>query len=427
MPKRLTLASLLLAFGGSALAQATYLHCGQLIDCRSEAIKKEQTIIVEDGRIREIRAGYAEVPAEAQLIDLKRKTVLPGLFDMHVHIENESSRSSFTDRFRLNEADVALRAARYARLTLKAGFTTVRDMGGTGVNIALRDAIRDGIAEGPRIFTAEKAIGTTGGHADPTNGASRKLSGDPGPAEGVINGPDDARKAVRQRYKNGADCIKITATGGVLSVAKDGQGPQFTEEELVAIVETARDYNLHTAAHAHGAEGIRRAVLAGITTIEHGTLMTPEIMALMKERGTFYVPTISAGRFVAEKAQEPGYFPRIIVPKALEIGAQIQDTFAAAYRAGVPIAFGTDAGVSPHGDNGKEFVYMVEAGMKPYEAIYSATVVPASILGMSQDLGTLEAGKLADIIATDGNPLEDISNILKVVFVMKEGVVYRAE
>ena len=417
----------LLALSAGAHAQLTYLHCGTVIDCRSDAVQKQVTIIVENDRITEMRSGYAKAPAHARVIDLKNKTVLPGLTDMHVHVENESSRNSYADRFRMNEADVAFRSSLYARRTLLAGFTTVRDMGGSGVNVALRDAIRDGIIEGPRIFTAEKGIGTTGGHADPTNGVNRKLMGDPGPAEGVINGPEDARKAVRQRYKNGADCIKITATGGVLSVAKDGQGPQFTGEELTAIVETARDYNMHTAAHAHGAEGIRRAVLAGITTIEHGTLMTPEIMELMKERGTYYVPTISAGRFVAEKAKEPGYFPRIIVPKAMEIGAQIQETFGAAYRAGVRIAFGTDAGVSPHGDNGKEFIYMVEAGMPPMEAIRSATVTPATILGMSQDLGTLEAGKLADIIATDGNPLEDINHILKVVFVMKEGKVYKAE
>jgi imidazolonepropionase-like amidohydrolase len=249
--------------------------------------------------------------------------------------------------------------------------------------------------------------------------------GDPGPKEGVINSPEEARQAVRQRYKDGSDLIKITATGGVLSIAKDGSGPQFTDEELKAIIETAKDYGMHTAAHAHGAEGMKRAVLAGITTIEHGTKMTPEIMDLMKQKGTYYVPTISAGKFVGEKAKEPGYYHPLVVPKALEIGPQIQKTFAEAYKRGVKIAFGTDAGVYPHGENGKEFGYMVEVGMPAMEAIKSATVVPAGILGMSDKIGTLEAGKLADIIAVDENPLKNIATMATVSFVMKDGTVYK--
>ena len=352
---------------------------------------------------------------------------MPGLADLHVHIEGESNPSAYLDRFRMNKADVALKSTMYAKRTLMAGFTTVRDLGGSGVNVSLRNAINRGYVEGPRIFTVEKAIGTTGGHADPTNGVRADLMGDPGPKEGVINSAEDARKAVRQRYKNGADCIKITATGGVLSVAKDGQGPQFTQEELNAIVETAKDYGMHTAAHAHGAEGMKRAVVAGITTIEHGTLMTPEVMDLMKEKGTYFVPTISAGKFVMEKAKQKGYFPEIIVPKALAIGPQIQKTFAEAYKKGVKIAFGTDSGVSPHGDNGKEFIYMVEAGMPAIEAIISATITPAEILGVADQQGTLETGKLADIIAVDGDPIQDIEAMTKVQFVMKEGKIYKNE
>jgi imidazolonepropionase-like amidohydrolase len=306
-----------------------------------------------------------------------------------------------------------------------AGFTTVRDLGGSGVNIALRNAINQDLVIGPRIITAGKSIASTGGHADPTNGYRRDLMGDPGPKEGVINSPEEARQAVRQRYKDGADLIKITATGGVLSIAKDGSGPQFTDAELKAIIETARDYGMHVAAHAHGAEGMKRAVLAGVTTIEHGTKMTEEVMDLMKQKGTFYVPTIIAGKFVAEQAKVAGYYHPAVVPKALEIGPQIQDTFQKAYKRGVKIAFGTDAGVFPHGENGKEFTYMVEAGMPPIEAILSATAVNAGILGMGDKIGTLEAGKFADVIATDENPMQNISTLEHVSFVMKQGVVYK--
>jgi len=306
-----------------------------------------------------------------------------------------------------------------------AGFTTVRDLGGTGVNTSLRNAINQRLVEGPRILSAGKSIATTGGHADPTNGYRKDLMGDPGPLEGVINSPEEARQAVRQRYKDGSDLIKITATGGVLSIAKDGSGPQFTDEELKAIVETARDYGMHTAAHAHGAEGMKRAVMAGITTIEHGTKMTEEIMDLMKAKGTFFVPTISAGKYVAEQAKLPGIYHPLVVPKALEIGPQIQETFRKAYKRGVKIAFGTDAGVYPHGDNGKEFAYMVEAGMPALEAIKSATAVNAQILGMADKIGAIEPGMLADIVATDENPLKNIKTMAKVSFVMKDGVIYK--
>jgi imidazolonepropionase-like amidohydrolase len=293
------------------------------------------------------------------------------------------------------------------------------------VTVALRNAIEQGRATGPRIFTAAKSLATTGGHADPTNGYRRDLMGNPGPEQGVINGVEDARQAVRQRYKDGADFIKITATGGVLSLAKNGQNPQFTLEELQAVVDTATDYGMHVAAHTHGAEGMKRAVLAGVRSIEHGTFMTEEVMGLMKERGTYYVPTITAGRFVAEKAQEDDYFPEIVRPKAAAVGPQIQGTFAKAYKAGVTIAFGTDCGVSPHGTNAAEFVHMVEAGMPAMEAIRSATLTSADLLGMRQELGSIEAGKLADIIAVVGDPLDDISRLQRVSFVMKDGRVYR--
>jgi imidazolonepropionase-like amidohydrolase len=308
-----------------------------------------------------------------------------------------------------------------------AGFTTVRDCGGTGVNIALRNAINQGIVAGPRIFAAGKAIATTGGHGDPTNGSKRDLMGDPGAREGVINGDEDARKAVRQRYKDGADFIKITATGGVLSVAKDGSGPQFTQEEVNAIVETAKDYGMIVAAHAHGAEGMKRAVLAGVTTIDHGTLMTDEIMTLMIQKGTYHVPTIIAGKSAAEYAKIPGYYPAVVVPKAIAIGPRIQETFGKSYKRGVKIAFGTDAGVFPHGENAREFSYMVEAGMPAIEALLSAMQSNASIIGMGDKVGSIEAGKLADIVAVDENPVANIKSMEKVTFVMKDGVVYKNE
>ena len=411
----------------STYAQQTYLHCGNLIDGNSNEVMPEMTVIVEGNQIVAVEKGYQSPSADGRLIDLKDKTVLPGLMDMHVHIQNQSSKDNYSKGFRLNEADVALQAVQYAHITLMSGFTTVRDLGGDGVNIALRNAINQGHIVGPRIYTAGKSIATTGGHADPTNGVRQDLMGDPGPAEGVINGPDDARKAVRQRYKNGADVIKITSTGGVLSYAKDGSGPQFTDEELQAIIETANDYGMRTAAHAHGAEGMKRAVAAGITSIEHGTMMTEEIMDLMKEKGTYYVPTITAGKSVADSAQIPGYYPEIVVPKALAIGPKIQETFGKAYQRGVKIAFGTDAGVFAHGKNAKEFGYMVEAGMPPMEAIQSATRVSAELLGMEEELGTIETGKMADIIAVEDNPIENVGTLEAVVFVMKEGKVYKGD
>lgn len=423
--RNLNLVLLFLAAALSAAAQKTYIHCGNLIDGKTNDAQPSMTIVVEGKNIVAVEKGFTKPGKDDKLVDLSKKTVMPGFIDMHVHLEGETSKDQALQRFTLNKADLAFKSTLYAKRTLLAGFTTVRDLGGSGVNTALRNAVAQGIIVGPRIFSAGKSIATTGGHADPTNGYREDLMGDPGPREGVINSPEEARQAVRQRYKDGSDLIKITATGGVLSIAKDGSGPQFTQEELNAIIETARDYNMHTAAHAHGAEGMKRAVQAGITTIEHGTKMTEEVMDLMKEKGTWFVPTISAGKFVAEQAKVPGYYHPLVVPKALEIGPQIQATFAKAYKRGVKIAFGTDAGVYPHGENAKEFGYMVEAGMPPIEAIKSATITPATILGMADKLGTLEPGKLADIVAADENPLKNIKTLETITFVMKEGTIYK--
>ena len=409
-----------------AVGQNTYLHCGKLIDTKSGKVLSNKTVIVFGKEIVSISDGFLNPKnSEDKVIDLKSKTVMPGLIDMHVHIESETNPKKYLEAYTLNDADVAYNALHYAKVTLMNGFTTVRDLGGAGVNVSLRNAINQGKVVGPRIFTAEKALATTGGHADPTNGAKRSLIGNPGPKEGVVNGVEDAKKAVRQRYKNGADLIKITATGGVLSVAKSGQNPQFSIEEIKAICETAKDYGFHVAAHAHGDEGMQRAIKGGVKTIEHGTLMSAETMEMMKQYDVYLVPTISAGKFVSEKAKIKGYYPEIIVPKALDIGPKIQDMFSRAYKAGVGIAFGTDAAVFYHGDNGKEFGYMVEAGMPAMESLQSATVTNAMILKMENQLGQLKQGFLADIIAVNDDPTENISTMENVVFVMKEGKVYK--
>ncbi len=426
--KKLFLSTLLfISCLGYTHAQRTVLHCGYLFDAQKGTMQPQMTVIVENNKISAVEKGYTNPTDTDRAVDLKASYVLPGLIDMHVHLESETRRGGSYDRFLQNPADVAFQAAKYAKTTLMAGFTTVRDLGGSGVNVALRNAINRGLTDGPRIITAGKTIATTGGHADPTNGYRRDLMGDPGPMEGVINGPDDARKAVRQRYKDGADVIKITATGGVLSNAKDGQGPQFTDEELKAIVETARDYGFNVAAHAHGAEGMKRAIRAGVQTIEHGTLMDDEAIALFKKYGTYYVPTIIAGRTAADSARIMGYYPALVTPKALAIGPKIQATFARAYKAGVNIAFGTDAGVYPHGYNAKEFVYMVEGGMPAAEAIQSATVTNAKVLGMGDEIGSLEVNKFADIIAVKDNPLQDVAALQKVTFVMKGGIIYKQQ
>jgi len=408
-----------------AIGQTTYVQCGKLVDTKNGKVIDNMTIIIEDNMIMSVENGFKTSNSDEDIIiDLKTKTVLPGLIDMHVHLEGESNPKAYLQKFTLNTSDRALRGAFYAKKTLDAGFTTVRDLGGSGANISLRNAINQGFTEGPRIYTAGKSLATTGGHADPSNGVRKEIMGDPGPAEGVINGVDDARKAVRQRYKNGADLIKITATGGVLSMAKSGQNPQFTIEEIKAICETAKDYDMHVAAHAHGDEGMQRAILGGVKTIEHGTLMSDKTMEMMKEYDVYYVPTLTAGKEVSDKAKIKGYFPDIIVPKALEIGPKIQGTFAKAYKKGVKIAFGTDAGVFPHGTNGKEFGYMVEVGMTEMHAIQSATITNALLL-KNEQIGSIEKGKFADIIAVDEDPTQNIKTLENVVFVMKDGIVYK--
>ncbi len=409
----------------SSISQEIYLHCGKLIDTKTGKVLANKTIIVSGNKIKAIEDGFSLPKNEESIIDLKEKTVLPGLIDMHVHMETETGPNKYLEAFTLNEADNAFNSVDIAKRTLLAGFTTVRDLGGSGINVSLRNAINAGKIIGPRIFTSEKSLATTGGHADPTNGRKKDLMGDPGPKEGVVNSLEDARKAVRQRYKNGADWIKITATGGVLSMAKSGKNPQFTEEEIQMIVATAKDYGMMVAAHAHGDEGMQRAIRGGVKTIEHGSFMTLETMELMKKYDTYLVPTITAGKYVTQQANVENFYPEIVVPKALEIGPKMQEMFALAYKTGVNIAFGTDAGVFPHGENAKEFGYMVEAGMPAIKAIQSATITSAALLQMGNELGQISPGFFADIVAVNEDPTQNIKTLENVVFVMKNGVVYK--
>ena len=399
----------------------TYIHSSNFFDVESGKYQSEKTIIIENKKIIDIKDGYVDPINNENLIDLKGKFLFPGFMDMHVHFGQEY-QSKAERPIKTERETQAILAADHAIKTLKVGFTTVRQVGDSGlVAISLRDLINSNKVVGPTIYTSGKSIATTGGHADPTNGKSIDDYDHPKPEDGVINGPYDAFKAVRQRYKDGADGIKLTVTGGVLSVAKSGDNPQFTLDEINAVIEAAKDYGFWVAVHAHGPEGMKRAVIAGVDSVEHGTFMTEEIMDLMIQNNVYYVPTISAGEFVAQKSLIDNYFPDIVRPKAASVGPQIGNTFKKAHLRGVPIAFGTDAGVQAHGTNLDEFLYMVNYGMSPANSIISATKNTAMLLNIYDTVGSIDIGKDADLVAIDADPLELIENIKKISFVMKEG------
>jgi len=409
-----------------AVGQKTYIHCGNLIDGISNTPKSKMTIVVENDKIIAIQDGFPEGTENDRVINMKDKTVLPGLIDCHVHLEAEITKSAMIDALQNTDADIAYIAAVNAKKMLLAGFTTVRDLGGSGVNISLRKAIDKGLTDGPTLYTAGRAISASGGHMDYTDGfRSDIFIRRPDPAMGVADGKDELIKAVRLQFKQGSDVIKIASTGGVLDLSKDGTGAQYSVEEIKAVVETAKDYGLKVACHAHGAEGIKRAIVAGVTSIEHGTFVDQECLALAKSHGTWYVPTLTAGHAVSDSARVPGLYPPVIAQKALEIGPQMERTFSKAYKSGIKIAFGTDAGVFSYDKGYLEFSYMVLAGMPPMEALKTATSSAATLLGISEKTGTITPGKLADIVAVDGDPLQDIKAIGNVKFVMKHGKIYK--
>jgi imidazolonepropionase-like amidohydrolase len=401
------------------------IHAGNLIDVETGKIESKKSIVIKNSLITSVSDGYINKSDFQEYYDLKDSYVLPGLMDAHVHLAQEYVPKAERD-LKVEPEFNAIFAAANAIKTLNAGFTTVRNVGDGGMEtISLRNAINKGIVPGPRILTSGKTIATTGGHGDPTNGLPTDLYEPPTPEEGVVDSFEDIKKAVRQRYKDGADGIKITATGGVLSVAKSGENPQFTNNELEALISIAKDYGLWVAAHAHGKEGMLRAVNAGVTSIEHGTFMDSEVMDAMKKNGTYYVPTILAGEWVAEKSKIDNFFPELVRPKAAKIGPQILDTFTKAHKYGVKIAFGTDSGVSAHGDNWQEFVLMVKGGMSPLETIQSATLETAKLFKLENEIGKIKTGFSADIIALSNNPLENIESLKDISFVMKEGTRYK--
>lgn len=409
-----------------ALAQTRYVHCGRLFTMTDERVLTQMTIVVEGDRIARIEPGYQRPPAGADVVDWRNYTVLPGLIDCHVHLEWEQNRNSYSERYTLNDTESAIRGVVYAERTLRAGFTTVRDLGGRGANLALRNAVQQGWIPGPRILTAGKAISITGGHGDYTTGARADLfDPPPGFEDGIADGPDACRAAVRHQVRRGADLIKVTATGGVLSLARDGRLPHYAEDELTAIVRTAQDLGLRVAAHAHGDEGALRAINAGVHSIEHGTFMSDLTLTHMKNAGVWYVPTLTAGWAVSDSAKRAqGFFPEVVRKKAFDIGPTITQTVGRAYRAGVKIAFGTDAGVFPHGKNALEFHYMAQAGMKPWDILRAATINAAELLGLENEIGRIAPGFAADLVAVPENPLDNIRTFERVAAVMKGGKVF---
>lgn len=420
------------AFAQSPPDRYTLIRCGALLDRPGQPARANATIVVKNDRIDRVFDGWSgpsiDVDArQIREIDLKSQFVLPGLIDCHVHVTFESSPDQRVRGVEESDAHNTVRGVIYCRKTVEAGFTTVRDVGAYGDSIfALRDSINRGDIVGPRILCAGKSISITGGHADPTNGYRSDLWSVPTPIQGVADGPDECMKAVRNQVKRGADCIKLTATGGVLSQSTAGLRQHFTDEELKAIVTAAHAMGRKVAAHAHGTDGIKAALKAGCDSIEHATFQDEEAIDLFTKTGAWYVPTLLAGATVLANADVPGYYPPMVSRKAKEAGPVMIETFRKAHKAGVKIAFGTDSGVSIHGQNAKEFALMMQGGMSAADTIVCATMNAAKCLGIESDVGSLEPGKYADVIAVAKDPTRDSSELERVTFVMKSGEIVRS-
>jgi imidazolonepropionase-like amidohydrolase len=415
-------------------ADIKVIYAGSLLTVPGESPLRQQTVVIEDGVITAIKAGYVSVPFirennsendSVEVIDLKNSFVMPGMMDMHVHLQGELGPNNDSEVLRMSDADVAMHSAYFAKKTLLAGFTTVRDLGAKPEQIyALRDGINKGWVDGPRII-ASGGVSVTGGHGD-VDGMSPDLL-DKFTSKTICDGPYDCRRATRRAIKFGADVIKITSTGGVLSDTNTGTGQQMDEDELKEIIDTAHALGRKVASHAHAAQGINAALRAGVDSIEHGSYADKESIKLMKKSGVFLVPTLLAGDTVVKMVNTAGadFMSPAIKAKAIRVGGDMMQNFSAAYKAGVNIAYGTDSGVSHHGDNAKEAVLMSKAGMSNEDILISATINSAKLIDMSDKLGTLQVGKYADIIATHKSPLKQIEALLDVSFVMKNGVIYK--
>jgi imidazolonepropionase-like amidohydrolase len=418
---RLVAASLLVATS-AAQAEVTLIHAGELLAVPGKPPAREMTIIVEDGRITGVQRGFAEVDG-ATVIDLRDSFVLPGLMDMHVHLQGELGPKNDSDALKMSNQLMQMRSLHYAMKTLMAGFTTVRDVGSVEQEMyAMRDAIDRGWVDGPRIIAAG-GVGITGGHAD-ISGVSPELM-EHWTSANVCDGPYDCRRAARNVIKYGGDLIKITSTGGVMTQRATGTGQQMEMDELQEVVRAAARMGRKVASHAHEEDGIIAALEAGVASIEHGTYTGPRAIKLFKETGAYLVPTLLAGKTVATLAVEAEFMAPEVREKAVRVGNDMAGNFAKAHKAGVRVAYGTDSGISPHGTNAQEALLMVEAGMSPMEVLVTATVNAADLVDMGNDIGTIEVGKFADIIAVDASPLDDISELLDVDFVMKGGKVFK--
>ncbi len=416
--------------GFAAAPKPIVLKAARMFTATTESMTTPGLLVIEGSRIVGVGAGAA-IPADAQVIDLGDATLLPGFIDAHTHLSMEISndwKQDELDGLKTTIAERTLKAAQFARITLMTGFTTVRDVGSSDfIDVGLREAIAKGYTEGPRMLVAANAIGATGGHCDPTGGYRPGAVGgdEPSISSGVANGPDQVRAAVRYAVKYGADVIKTCATGGVLSLADAVDTPQFTQAELDALVDEAHALGRKTAAHAHGATGAKRAIRAGIDSIEHGTFLDDEALQLMKQKGTVLVPTLMALEGLREHLAADKGIPAQVAEKARAASSKAGDVVKRAAALGVIVGFGTDAAVYPHGRNTEEFARLVEAGLSPAKALLAATSIDAKLLGLESQIGTLEAGKRSDVVAVSGNPLQNIHATEQVMFVMKAGEIVR--